>query len=361
MRLLSKVLYSQLMATFMIMCGLGTVGFVAAQSNLGEPIYTGSRIKNVMWSSDSSRLVFQKANGIENGVNVSDNSWIEYSTQSNQLVTRNSWTLLPDLTASEMALSGSSLDGKQSFAFTSPDNVYTILAGEGGINAGFPLMLSNHLTNQSDLLPITILEPFQGTDDFRVYWSDDNTAFAVVSSTLSGLSYIDYANGYDAGTSNIVVQSPSLITVDNQTFITDDVYEVSADGDTLLLRVRVDGDINDPSFKLALWDASHPEKTLLLNKIEGDQFIGAAFILSDETKLLFVDEFGLQQYDLVTQKSMLIQSEISAASETKWLWYRELRGVFSPNAEWLAYITDDSVYVFDVLALMSSMPTQTDR
>lgn len=163
-----------------------------------------------------------------------------------------------------------------------------------------------------------ILFPFATPDAFNVIWNADSTAFVVTNTTIGGHPEYIYGANYendlaDLRSENFRLPSDEPVGL----FDGDAAYDISDDGSSVLLRfTKDDPNILSPDElprQLAIWRPLNINATQILTDIDARRIIGASFAPYDENKILFVNEVGLIEYDLITTQTRIITDEVSAS------------------------------------------------
>jgi hypothetical protein len=234
-------------------------------------------------------------------------------------------------------------DGRQSFIYTSTDRQYIVYAqGTAPDEFGrWSVVLADLQQGEVFTLPIKVWDPFYGPLTFHVLWSEDNTAFVIRFLTDEGSPVFVHVNHFKDSLSNAVVTWFRL-EVDGRVFLpvlADDemIYDLSADGNQVLLSVREEvadaPTAYDRPLRLIIWSPLNPNASQVINNRVGD----AIFAPGDESKLLFVNEAGLVEYDIISQVTTILRTDINTLST------RKTR--FSPDGKWLAVMTSSALYI----------------
>lgn len=325
----------RLVGWFMMLCSIGFASsqpsHISAQSYL-VPIYTTSGyISHLSWSVDGGAIAF------------GDEGWHLYDTSTRQLSVQENWPFQTILTSEEIAFFSPATDGKTlATIYQSPDQQYIIYGGEGVSNyadqIAWQLNIGNRATREFFASTGVILFPFATPNTFDVIWSADSTAFVVTNTTFGGHPEYIYGTNYADDLADIKLENFRLPSGEPVgLFDGDAVYDISNDGSSVLLRYTKDDpnilSPNELSRQLAVWRPLDFNATQILTDIDARRIIGASFAPYDANKILFVNEVGLIEYDLVTTESRIISDEVSAStSETSPL----EQAIFSPDGHRIA-------------------------
>ncbi len=290
---------------------------LSAQSDQPEPIFTGA-VRSIRWSQDSQSLIFQgrlRNDDFEHGVDVTDQSWHQYDVATQSLTQGNHWPLQPTLSGEELQLFN---PFGNSFIFLSPDERYIIYD-----NADGPTTLGDRLTGQLFLTSIPA-STSRNTDVFSVMWSEDSSLFVLATyATVIPLPLIRYGTHYTADVASTQVQY-AFPTIGDEEYVPDQVYDISADGRLLLFLGQP---LTSQHQILLVWDTADSAGGYT---VEARRVIGASFVPGDESKLLFVNEEGLVQYDLATGTEVILRTNINSEMADM--------AVFSPDGQYVTLL-----------------------
>lgn len=320
----TKLLTSLKIATTLIMVMIiSSSGFMAlgAQSLL----ITGPTISNVSWSTDSETLVFQTFQALHR-VNSIDNGWYQYSPVTEMLTNTNTWALQPALSLTELAMFTPATDenGSPSYIWVSPSERYIIYAESE----------SRYLTIGDRLLgelihSYIVPDPYQLTDNFKAFWSADESAVAFISLSGNNIPFTFYIDNLTPSVTQANITIAVSTTVNGQDYSLLQPFDISADGSRVLMLVQEYDPVepfSDSETSIMIWNALNPNSSHVIPNTP--TVSGASFAPGDENKILIVSPAGLIQYDISLQTEILLNSEINAS------WVDE--AIFSPNGEWVA-------------------------
>ena len=320
---------------FAIIAGLGLLSWVVysvyAQSGDLSPIYTNSGPEQFAWSTNSTNFTFLGSTA-QRGVQIAEPNWYSYNVVTAILNSTSTWPLQPELTSAEIANFNPFLVGNTTFMFVSPNERYVVYTRQDTQ----ALALGDRLLEQSYPMPnISIPSPTTGTDQFRVLWSADSTAFTVIfASAYSDEFGTLYVRGFTDNPATIEMLPIGATLIDGRAFRYLKVYDISADGSLVLLsgtEVFPNTDLPPSRPKLILWNPFSPEDGEIFDAFTGE--IKGASFESDENNLLIVNEQGLVRFDRTTGEITVVNSDIGAG------WVSQV--LFSPDGEHAALIHED--------------------
>ncbi len=317
---------------------------IYAQSEDLTPIYMNSAPEQFAWSANSANFVFLGSTA-ERGVKLSEPNWYSYDTATVLLNQSTIWPLQPMLTSADIAAFNPYLVGNTSLMFESPNGRYVVYT----IQDTQELAISDLQLEQTYSIPqVSIPDSTTGTDQFRVLWSADSTAFTVIFESAYGDDFGTlYVRGFADNPVAVVMVPIGAALIDGRAFRSLDIHDISADGSLVLLNgteIFPNTDLPSSLPKLILWNPSSPENGQIFDVFTGD-IKGASFEL-DENNLLIVNEQGLVRFDRTTGEIAVLNSGIGAG------WVSQ--ALFSMDGEYAALIRDDmnagnkSIYIIRI-------------
>jgi hypothetical protein len=302
-----------------------------------QPIYNGLPIVDLSWSTDSQLLVFADEVGT---------GWFTYDLKTQRLtLTTGEWPLQPILTSAEADFlkpiasltSADSLtpaaDQISSKMFLSNHQQFIVYAGKRveATEAGWLLNIGDLLNKKVIQTSIEVVHPFGDVDDFNILWNKKNTVFVVGATPLNGGPLFIYVWGFQNGSRAQTIELFSL-SFAGVTYQPDEVYVLSSNGQQVLMRLLNLKSINAtvPLNRLFIWNAAVPNKSRLIEGIDNNNILGAAFAPDDEQQLLIVNAQGLINYALPDHKIRVLDATINSTMYSKVL--------FSPDSKWLAVV-----------------------
>lgn len=340
-----------------------------AQGNSPTLVYAGDgigfAIDYFFWEPNSLRLTFNV---------YGDEPWRQYNIQTRQIEP------LPDATFRAFAPNAISQqlnpakdrDGRPWFGYPSPNGRFVIYptAGSGKwSNTQFTLSIGDLQTGQSLATEAKVIGMFHLTGLYRVWWSATSNAFMVSSRYSDDEPHTIYY-GYDF---DISIPRLRLSELESLPFNDGKVYypvvphDVSDNGLRALVSAitlgETHGGWDDRPRRFIILHADNFPQSRVVEGFEAKGVIGAAFAPNDESKILFVDENGLSEYDLTTNMVSLVNGNINAAwvrqeldvSPSKVFRYRRSQALFSPDGKWIALYL--SGYEFDSASRLYILPT----
>jgi len=298
------------------------------------------------WSSDSTRFVFSDVQSAPIALTLPDPGWTQYDVTTNTLTTHFSWPLQPALNSTELKLFKP--DG---FIYSAPNNKFLFYSKSNSTKSA----LANRDLAQEEIIDVFTVGGMSALGNgFELQWSDNSTAvafsFALGEEGPSEELYYFYFPDANATFRpsmktfwRVIIEGLSYSTV---SIVDDKLYDLSADGGSVLLVGRnLSEDTMGPA-RLIVWTPDDPNGSRVITDLVPDSIRVASFAPSSNTKLLILDEqANLIEYDVITGKMITLRSQITP---TKWF-----RAWFSPNAQWLA-IESDQLYFLNVGKLLEA-------
>jgi hypothetical protein len=298
------------------------------------PVYSGTTSRNIYWSNDSTNVSFQLGydvnfNSTEAGITTTNNSWYNFNVLTNTLTNSNTWSLQAPLSTSEINLiDPAGFPTSPSFVYASPSGRYVAYARI--LNNQHILSLFDRTTNQI-WSTYQILFSNSHVDDFNVIWSASETSFIFRAATDGGGMVFIYASGYSPSLLNGTMQIVNFVDIGTQSYSISNVYDISADGQQVLMRVIEVGNPPHPlgasPIRLMVWQSNNPSLSKVITSVDANTIRGASFA-SDERKILYISNTGLWQYDTMYDFPFVLDTTINS------IWVSN--AVFSPNSRWIA-------------------------
>lgn len=327
--------------------------FVKAQGSSNLIFQSTAGISSSSWSADSRFFVFAN-NTIPSAVTSDTTSWLSYDSETKILSKDyDRWPLQPSLSNAQQNLIalGRHVDGSESFAFLSPSGQYLVygtsqLPKNWSDENASPLAIAD-LTDKNFISYETlVVNPFRAIDKFlgfAVEWADDDSAFIASNYGSFGVSSVYYVTGYSSGVIDDY-EELYVIKVEGKSYPVAYFYDISSDGNTVLLNAQQGGaDI------LILWNSQLGAKDHIIFD-RNDKVFDASFSnTKQDTVLLLTQNSGLLEYDLVRDESTVLNPNLT------------YNGVFSPNGNQVAWFESDptnpdaiSVYIAPIADLIQT-------
>jgi hypothetical protein len=321
--------FTTMWIAFSIMLTISTS--TIAQSPSFEIVAPDDPALEIKWSTDSQRLAFRSGFTDEMGVTLSDDNWLQYIPSTATLTRHNTWPLQPDLTQAEQQIFNPAItaEGQKSFLNYSPNEHYLVYADAPLVNdVGWIVNIGNRQTGQIVNTSALILDPFYSPLLFETLFSDDSTAFVIVTSDIASQPVIQYVSGYTNAPSSPSFEDLSYLVVDGVDYTSFSAGDLSDDGSkVLLLGYKATGETNLP-MEVIVWNVVNSIDSQVLDSFSA--VVGASFAPGTENRLLIVTELGLIEYNLSTDTFTVLNSEIRSA------WVAE--AIFSPDGQWVAFV-----------------------
>lgn len=169
-------------------------------------------------------------------------------------------------------------------------------------------------------------------DSFRVQWSVDSKAFVVEQDTPEGSSaLLSFVSRFSGDQTQLFRFNQTLFFGwggSGQSW--EPVFAISSNDSKIMFHYQ-----NDNGNQAALWDAnkvkpsdSNPSENNIT--IDEDGITGAGFIPGDEENVLVIGQRGLMKYNVVTGKSVVLDTEINS----EWVYW----AYFSPDARYVVVV-----------------------
>lgn len=327
LRLLVSILSSLLL-------GVMTIAPVSAvQPTDGTVFLIHSNIgANWQWSADSRLFTFLDASLIPEGVEADWVTWYAFDAQTQSVTTSPMWPLYPS-NFGEPFPSDANQDG---FTFASPSGHYVIYASDH-VSDYWRLSVADQSKMTTRYLNAITRNPYSGSDEFNVLWSDSENTVLVSSLTDTFQRYIYFATGITNQAAEIQSGMYFWAEQDGELFAIMEAVDISADGSRLALLTRID---NPPTSPQSLGDqylviATRGESEFKFRAehlIRGNDIRTAAFVPGDETKLLILNSQGLIELDQHDDSNVVLEPASTFGNIGQ--------AMFSPDAQWIVFTSD---------------------
>lgn len=335
--------------TSMIVLGMliGITTFTAFGQELPAPLPVADLGPiNVRWTPDSETLVFQERVSVP----PEDWDWYTYNVTMGELAQVSSGAYPAEVFVDSMldrAVQASiqttatllpvSLSPTDRYAVYLMPTGATITTSSGVFPGLQPILvdLETMTYTQIDQTPLVKVP--------GVLWSENETS-AVISMILNPYfeGKLSYISNYINDIKNVVAFELDFVHYRDMDLLVTDVFDISADGEYILLRI---GSARDPyATQLYLHDGRIPANShILLNSSRVEQLTAAAFSPYDESKIWVFGANGVFEYDVLTEEVRLLYDGVTSSTNS-WL-----TAYFSPNGRYLAAYGPDgyNFYVID--------------
>lgn len=317
------------------------------------PIYSPSpfdsvhRIQTLYWASDSQSFGF---NLISTGSYFTD-PWIVYGRQTTMTTELAPLTLLQTL-APTVSLS----DVNPALVFPSPDHRFVVSATSNTITEQQVIIVdtSDNRAIETGINPGRI---DQVPQLFTVTWSDDATSLTVATSSRIDTepSSFRWVTNFAEDSAALDVREITFFTVEERQYTTLEVYDISADGQNVLLRTfhgQQETDAFRIVYPLVIWNSAGQHRVIngvLGPYIDHGEIRAAVFAPENENELLVVDRRGLLRYSLETGAITILRPDITSE--------RFRFAHFSPDGEQLALVEqgiDQPLHMLDLAAVLAN-------
>lgn len=309
-----------------------------AQNNKPQPIYSGVQLAYLEWSADGLTLLFTDVMSVANSIHNNDpEQWQSYDPNK-ELLTQSALsplrTVMTD--AQREALKPPTALRYPTItpvSYLSPNERYLVYVSEPAGN-NWQLSLADLQSGRSVSINAFAFEAFLSQNLYRVLWNDTSTAFVTVTESASGLpGYIFYTSSFSQTVEDMATQPLGVPDRNGRSYMYASVYDISDDGKIVLILIGDTTTSSDPENRvryLTLWQADNPAASTLIETINGRKVIGATFAPDDESKIWFINEVGLSEYDLQTGQIRVMDTALNST------WLTKAR--FSPDGRWVAVI-----------------------
>lgn len=344
---------SRHLALFGLICalGFGTAHSQDADGAMTESIQDiqSQLLQNLRWIPDSQFLVFQK--GVP-GVDDTD-EWYIYDIQAAILArtangtypvnlfidTRQSAAIEAAIPSSQKWLPYVESPQGRYLLYLEPVGQTTVMdvAAFDGFN---PVFVDTKQAHE-----IRIDEPPTGPYP-DIFWSSDENN--VVLSSIMGdfINNFTYVAHFGDDIDSAISFSIDVAREGKDYLTFTDVFNLAANGEQALLRVRAD--FRTQATALYLYDGSVPANSHLLVGSEQPQSIHAAeFSPIDETKILMLVDAGLFEYDMTTQKLRPLDTDTLRQPSDSGSLLKDA-ATFSPDGRTLASYGIGGFYLTDL-------------
>lgn len=298
-----------------------------------EYIYKGRSVSSIFpltWSTDSKRLAFQT----DHRKHAQD-GWMIYDVETGQTTSAPFNPSLPPISPAQGDVLGLSSYQTEYFQ-ASPNGRYLVYAAPksaGTWQDGRSLIaLTDLQTNETKIinLPLTY---------WYAKWSADSSAFLIKTGLRSaGTVSFYFRNFFPSVTSVESIVLDEIIGADNQRIEVYNVYDISSNGQMILLGYA-EG--------IAIWNTQTPLSLLsftgsLLN-------MGASFSIDDQ-EVYFVTQTGMFRYNLSTRQTTPLPLKMGVE-----LLERAINVSISPDGKWVAIVyqpldfSDPELYILETV------------
>lgn len=348
-----------------ILCSITVLGHPAHMEaqDKSDPFYiTDVRPDTVspFWSNDSRFFVFAGLPWV-GAVQADYAAWFQYEVATEEVISTNRWPLQPELTSEQLdafevgSLQNESYGNQPSRIFLSPNGRY-IVYGTHLPNDWPP---SNYQTTlgiadlqSGDHIVIEIPIPAFGSVScvsgyFCILWADDSSAFMLSASIPIGVTQQYYFAGFTSNLADIKateISEYAFVLREDATVELATTEDGGAETYTLGFWDIFDNDhiLLNLSQKLVLWNPSDVSKSKVLD-IGDTEVFNASFYPNTSSKVLYVTEEGLVEYDVEEEQSIVLDSNIKSRYT-----------FFSPNGRFLVntvYDDKENVWAFFMIDL----------
>jgi hypothetical protein len=292
------------------------------------------------WSTDSRYLTFVEMVDAGSGF-VEDPNWKIYDVQTGTLSPSNGYPFLPTFTPQE-AMVFTPVDQTPKLIFVLPNGRYLFYADkkrrvpQGETTQSiWKLMLGDRERQQ---LVETNIEMYAERDpaSVTVLWSQDSESFTLTQSYTtgeqSGVPPILLVTNLGNNITNYRVHRDfAEPTVEGKTFITQSVFDLSANGKYALIvgSEKVENPTTQtPTTRFIVYDTQNNAQSHVLTTLNAATALDAHFFRSDPQRILLVSDPGLVLYHVATQQWEVVHPNVNPNG---FLFAR-----LSPNNDWLA-------------------------
>lgn len=347
----------------LLMC-VSSVNFSVGQENkTPEPVAdrtTGVQSPGMLtWSVDSLKLAFADI------IMLPSNEWYLYDTITNRVSSTTPELLRPHLdeTASRILTQvPTSANELVQPISQSPNNrflVFGVFNSEEQIvtNWGSFPAIQLGIADLQQKVTYTLSEVEVPNPD-RVLWSDDSTAFILVQTIIpNDWVNVYYADNYDTDVSEIAFRRLTGLPIANQVYTVNGAYDLSSDGNIVLLQVMVP--TGQREYKIYLYNAVFPDKDQLIQNFDATNVIAGSFAPTNETRLWLFNEEGIIQYDLMSNEVTILNTDVNS-KRAKAIPSKD-PAVFSPDGQRLATLQETSLYVIDLTEAAGQVANHIDQ
>lgn len=340
--------------TLMFLCLLGAwlepsrQGTVEAQSGELKPIYSGFPLMYVEWTVDSQSLIFiDQDSVIEADQRGTPGMWQGYEPDTKTLkeIPVSYWRA--DLPASvQQNLSNLSiledpyLPAFETMAYPSPDGRYLVYISERFGRAWRVSLadLQTGVTAPTEAYAFLVATSLP-EEVYRVVWNATSTTFFVLTRNSPDVPYEAFhVSGFGANVREVQTHKLGALSRGGRLYGQVETFSLASDGKTALMLIADFTDAGKllpkklPLF-LILWNAEKPESSQFIEGIDGQDVIAASFAPGNESKLLYVNDVGLLEYDLRTGQTTVLDTRLAAQPPSI--------ARFSPDGRWVALVEQE--------------------
>lgn len=294
------------------------------------------------WSSDNGQFTYYNSElGTSTrplSVNADSAGWRSIEVATGSLSEgMYTWPLQPILTQAEQ-----SALNPASYIHQSPDGNILFFPQadviEGPIYDIYPLAIANRNTGQVVIFSLGVDGVPFSPNYFKVTWSDNSHALAFKYLNFSGLVLIwhlaipdfnDLENHTLQRFDTIIINDlPYSTTAFNAVAIEDDLLDISADGQQVLLIGRDITNYDNPA-ELIIWNPYTGNAEVVASDFNftAEGFVRGSFAPDGSERFLLANSRGLFLYDLSTNQTSLIRNDEDILNANYF---------FSPDGTWLA-------------------------
>lgn len=326
-----------------LLCAFTLLSPATAQQSDPQLIYEGVAIERVFWSSNSQDLLFRTLK--PDGLSTMEQAWATLDVATSQLNLSDTVPVsLPDQLS--LDIQAQTILQTSRAVFPSPDGRF--LVASGSVEAA---TLSTHtiITDlQTDAQTSILLRGVgagHDSDRYNVQWSADSQVFVLSASGISSGPYYFHHVDFSGGLAAPVVNDIFSLDFQGVTYTTREVYDVSFDGDHVLLQVVYRNPSNISA--LLIWDAQGEHRVIDLNALSIADVLTGSFASDSEDILELVTEDGLVRVDLAAFpiQATVLNPEINTE--------RYIDAKFSPDGQRLALVApmpgnQTDIYMLDL-------------
>jgi hypothetical protein len=301
-------------------------------------------IGNVDWTSDGRQLVFADI------ALLPSSEWYTYDVDTKQIEAFDHSPQQNDILddrCSRIEQLVAELSG--GIAFLSPDGQFMTYLVEDTTSAYAGVGIASCQQDNS-MVFLEILN-----DIGRVLWNSESTAFVITDIGNSYFTFNFYVSDYSTDISNTIVRHLDVLSLNNRDYAVNAVYDLSADGNHVLLRVVFSDP--DTTYKLYLYDSQYPANDQLIDKVDANNVIAGSFAPNDETKLWLFTEQGVIQFDLVTEEITILDNTLTAVDAINVP--PDSPALFSPDGRYLATLAEEGLYLIDLTEEAAQLGSNT--
>ncbi|MBN8593193.1 MAG: hypothetical protein J0M33_15660 [Anaerolineae bacterium] len=295
---------------------------------------------NWQWSADGSQFVFMDDGLYRVAVDVPEAKWYSYDFETETLRSSTSWPLYPrDFPGTFLPVQNS--NNIRSFAFGSPSSRFVVYATTQN-RSFWQIAIGDLNQGSTQHVNANIYDPFLGSPYFDVIWNSQESSFIISSSNDYSEPYFVHVTGINQPDSQIKSWFYISIPYGTETYPVVKVLDITADGTGVLALTRQRLPPSSPqTFGAQYLVSASLDADGQLNidwLIEGNDIVAAAFLPTDESKLLILNLQGLVELDQNNDNITVLEPR-STFGVRVGAW-------FSPDAEWLAFQNEIGLYAY---------------